>query len=538
MSTSDGEGTRSDGRRPGESTRVRLNRRAFVRRAAAFGIGATVLSGLAAACSTAPAPSGQAPAAAPPPAAPAATTAPAAGAPAAAPPAAKPAPAPTPTPVLEAKTSAAVSGGEMVKITAWTIGPDAPSFYRRDNLISAAETLNKELEKEGSKQRVQVEASFESGGQWNDYKQKFTLASEAKQAPDIVLAGHEDLAPWSTAGYVIDLDPLVQKYQAKFADVIPTLWDSVKLKGKIYAIPQDTEARPMYYRKELLAKMGWAKDRIDGLPEAVKKGEFAMTDLVATAKEAIDKKVVEPGKGWYHRPTRGHDHYMFYFQNGGQMQDKDSGKLVIMKDPLEKHYQLHYDAVKTNKITPENFIGSDFRQWHETVTAGKVLFYNAGTWTWKEWLSVYKIPEADQWRDVGFTLIPAAQKGGKPVTLSHPLVYMVTGNSKNPELSLRLLAHATTPELNSRHSVESAHLAILKSQVNDPTYKKDPFLLATGYMSDYTTFIPNHPKYGTYDEVLFRLLSAVEAGQMQPKQAAEVAVDELKAQLKDELLVK
>jgi maltose-binding protein MalE len=41
-----------------------------------------------------------------------------------------------------------------------------------------------------------------------------------------------------------------------------------------------------------------------------------------------------------------------------------------------------------------------------------------------------------------------------------------------------------------------------------------------------------------YDEVLFRMLSAVEAGQMQPKQAAEVAVDELKAQLRDELIVK
>ena len=263
-----------------------------------------------------------------------------------------------------------------------------------------------------------------------------------------------------------------------------------------------------------------------------------MQDLVATAKEAIGKNVVESGKGWYHRPTRGHDHYMFYFQNGGQMQDKESGKLVIVKDALEKHFQLHYDAVKTNKITPENFIGSDFRQWHETVTAGKVLFYNAGTWTWSEWQKTYKIPEQEQWNNVGFTLIPAAQKGGKPVTLSHPLAYGVTANSKNPELALRLLGHATTPSLNSRHSVESAHLAILKTQVDDPLYQKDKFLLQTGYMSDFTTFIPNHPKYGTYDEVLFRLLSAVEAGQMQPKQAADLGADELKAQLKDELIVR
>ena len=503
---------------------------------------------LAAACSTQPVPSsapakpadtkpaGDAKPAESKPAAPAAQPA-ATGAPAAAKPAESAAKAPTATPVVEAKTSGAVSGNA-VKITAWTIGPDAPSFYRRDNLIAAAETLNKELEQQGASERVQVEGTFESGGQWSDFKQKFTLAAEAKQGPDIILAGHEDLAPWSSAGYVIELDSLVKKYEQRFADVYPTLWPSVQYKGKTYAIPQDTEARPMYYRKDLLAKLGWPKDRVDGLPDAVRKGEWAMTDLVETAKEAISKGVVEPGKGWYHRSTQGHDHYMFYYQNGGQMQDKESGKLVIVRDALEKHFQLHYDAVKTHKITPENFIGMDGRQWHETVTAGKVLFYNAGTWTWADWQKTYKVPAQDLWDNVGFMLIPAAQKGGKPTTLSHPLVYMVTAGSKNQELAFRVLAHATTPELNSKHAVESAHLAILKSQEKDPTYQQDKFLLATGYMSEYTTFIPNHPKYGQYDEVLFRLLSAVEAGQMQPKQAADLAVDELSSRLKDDLITK
>ena len=167
----------------------------------------SVLTVLAVACSTTPsqpaAPAApKAPDAAKPDAAkPAATSAPAAAAPSG-----QAAAQPTATPVVEAKTSGPVSGGEVVKITAWTIGPDAPSFYRRDNLIAAAETLNKELEQEGSNQRVQVEATFESGssgGMWADYKQKFTLATEAKQGPDIILSAHEHLAPWSAAGYVV-----------------------------------------------------------------------------------------------------------------------------------------------------------------------------------------------------------------------------------------------------------------------------------------------------------------------------------------------
>jgi inositol-phosphate transport system substrate-binding protein len=520
----------------------------LTRRRALLVLAGGASAALVAACSTTPVPS--APAAKEPakpaetkPAAPAAAAQPTAAAakPAeAAKPAAdaKPAAAPTATPVVDTKASGTVAGGEIVKITAWTIGPDAPSFNRRDNLIAAAEGLNKALEKEGSPQRVQVEGTFESGGDWSAYKQKFTLAAEAKQGPDIILAGHEDLASWSTAGYVVAMDDWLKKYEQQFADIYPSLWPAMKYKGKTYAIPQDTEARPVYYRKDLLAKLGWPKEKIDGLPEAVKKGEWAWGDLVDTAKEAIAKNVVESGKGWYHRPSKGVDFYSWYYQNGGQMQDPESGKLVLVKDALEKFFQIHMDAVKTHKITPENFIGTEGKIWHETVTAGKVLFANAGTWTWADWIKTYKVPEQQQWDNVGFTLVPAAQKGGKPVTLSHPLVYMVTGGSKNQELAFRLIAAATTPELNSKHSVESAHLAILKSQEKDPTYQKDKFLLAAGYMSEYTTFVPNHPKFGSYDEVLFRLLSAVESGQMQPKQAVDVATGELQAQLKDDLIVK
>jgi len=180
----------------------------------------------------------------------------------------------------------------------------------------------------------------------------------------------------------------------------------------------------------------------------------------------------------------------------------------------------------------------DGKIWAETVTSGKVLFYDAGSWSWADWIKTYKVPEQQQWDNVGFMLIPAAQKGGKPTTLTHPLAYMVTGNSKNQELAFRVIAAATTPELNSRHSVESAHLAILKSQEKDPTYQANKFLLAAGYMLDYTTFAPNHPKFGSYDEIVWRLLTAVEAGQMPPKQAVDVATDEIGNQLKDDLIVK
>jgi inositol-phosphate transport system substrate-binding protein len=442
----------------------------------------------------------------------------------------------TAAPVGTATQAPAASAGTL-KMAAWTIGPDAPSYYRRDNLLSAVDPLNKKL---AGKPTVELDATFESGGQWGDYLQKFTLAAEAKSSPDIILAGHENLAPWVGPGYVIPLDDLIKKYQSEggIKDVIPNLWNSMKLKGKTYGVPQDTEARPMYYRKDLLAKLGWSKEKIDGLPDAVKKGEWAWPDFVATAKEAIAKGIVGPGMGWYSRTSKGADIYMFYYQNGGEMQDAATGKLVIVKDALQKHFQVHADAVRNDKIMTQAIYGMDGKQFDETVTSGKILFYNAGTWKWKDWQTTFKVPEQSLWDNVGFMLIPAAQKGGKPVTVSHPLAYAVTANAKDPDIAFRLIANATTPELNSRHSVESAHLAVLTTQADDPKYKQDKFLLAAGYMLDFTKFIPNHAKFGVYDDVLYRFLGAVEQGQFTPAAAVDSAVKELQGQLGDELIVK
>src|SRR5207249_2552068 len=77
-------------------------------------------------------------------------------------------------------------------------------------------------------------------------------------------------------------------------------------------------------------------------------------------------------------------------------------------------------AVINDKIMTKTIYGMDAgKEWHPTVTDGKVLFYNAGTWTWKDWQATYKVAEQALWDNVGFMLIPPPQRGGKPVTVWH-----------------------------------------------------------------------------------------------------------------------
>ena len=94
--------------------------------------------------------------------------------------------------------------GDTVTLEVWTIGKPQEE-HRLENIKEAAKQLNEQLEAEGEATRIVIEGKHEDVD-WNDYKQQFTLAVESNKAPDIILSGHEDVAPWSQAGYIVPLD--------------------------------------------------------------------------------------------------------------------------------------------------------------------------------------------------------------------------------------------------------------------------------------------------------------------------------------------
>lgn len=288
--------------------------------------------------------------------------------------------------------------------------------------------------------------------------------------------------------------------------------------------------------------MGWTDQQINDLPERIKKGDFIAQDIIETAKQLQDKGAVAKGNGFWTRWGQGNDWFEWYYTFGGEFQDPATGKLVMVKDAWLKHYQFFYDVFNTSAVCRKDIIGSSSSKVvYPGVTSGEVGFYFGGIWQWADWAKNYVADKGGEtwlWNTLGFGLIQAGTKGGKPTTVTHPLAYMVNAQSKFPEIAFRLITLASADDLNTIHAVESTHLGISKTQANYPAYANAKFLQATTYMLDYTRFIPNHAKFSVYDNITWKALTAVASGEMKPEQAVKLVEDELKAQMPNDVIFK
>ena len=427
---------------------------------------------------------------------------------------------------------------EVVKITVRCRAKPPMENWRGNNFLLAVEELNADLEAAGDPRRVKVEI-IQDNMDWGDYVKEFVLSYGSGEAPDIWLTGHEYISAQAEAGRIIPLDELIGEFPV-FNSVIKRLWDCTKYKGHIWGIPQDAEARPLYWNKSLLKKLGWSQKEIAALSDKIRRGEFTLYDMLETAKEAVAKGIVPMGNGFWTRPKNGPDFTAFYYVFGGKTMDSVTGKLIFDKAAGLKYYKFFYDAAQN--YGSMGCLGLGWSEsWHPGVSTGKVLFWVGGTWQWAEWAEIYLKDLGSEdylWKNVGFGLNPAAEKGGNPDTLTHPLTYLISSQCKYPDLALALIAKVTNYGPNTRHAISSTHLGILKDQTKYKFYKTSRLLSEALYMLDYTTFLPNSPYWGPYSTLTYEALAAVVGGEFTPEKAVDFVVEGLQRELGDKVIIR
>ena len=421
-------------------------------------------------------------------------------------------------------------------ITVWAHGGSADEVYRVDAIEMAADILQREAEINGESINITVDKKLYAT--WDDFKQAVTLAAESGNAPHIVATGHEDIAPWANAGIIRKMEDLIDMEAWPVNDIFPNLIEIASYEGVVYGLPQDAESRPFFAWIPHMKAIGYSDADIAALPERVASGDYTLYDVIEDAKKMQDKGVVQPGYGFYPRVSNGPDYWQFYLSFGGEMQDAASGKLIYDQGAMTRFYKFFADAVAAG-VTRKNHIGTPWDQWYAEVASGKAGLWHGGTWhyaryTGKEGLSNF-------FDKIQFTLIPAGDANGRPNTITHPLVYLVTnrGTDDDAFIAAKLVMIASEPRINTLHAIKSAHLGITRSQTSIGLYSNDRWASeATERLLSSASAMPNNVDFGVYWTAMWKGLESAWTGQKRPDQAAKDAAAQLRNALGDRIIMR
>ena len=298
------------------------------------------------------------------------------------------------------------------------------------------------------------------------------------------------------------------------------------------------KSRPFFFWRPHLKSIGYSDADIDALPAKIAARAYTLANVLEDAKKMQDKGLVKPGYGFYPRPSNGPDYWQFYRSFGGEMDDPKSGKLVFDKAAMSKFYQFFVDAVAAG-VTRKNHIGTPFDQWFTEVATGKAGIWQGGTWHYARYTGQEGLK--DFFGNVQFSLVPAGDTFGKPNTLTHPVVYLLTKHDDKAKIDIaaRLIEIASEPRINALHAIKSAHLAIGKQESNIPLYSNDRWTReATARLLPYANAMPNNPNFGVYWSVMWKGLESTWTGQKSVAQAISDDETELKGSLGDKIIIR
>lgn len=429
----------------------------------------------------------------------------------------------------------APAGAEDVTLKLWSRA-DRSGPLRAGNIVAATAELNRMLEAAGSQTRVVLDVFENNADGYDADALDLFKAVAVDKGPDLFVAAHEWIGAFVEDGLAYQLDEHVAANPELYGDIITTLWNAVTYKGHIYGIPQDSEVRMFFYDKEMLRKIGKDEEFIESLPEKVESGEFTIYDMTDLAKEVVDGGAAK--YGILHRPNVGPDFQMLMKSFGIDQYDAEAGKLQMSQSKLTAFFEWLKYSVDAGVI-PANMTAWSWDEVNAAFRTDKTAFIKFhGIWNVPAQLEARGLTRDTYFDAIGWTLSPAAEKGGKPANLSHPIAYVVSAKSEHPELAAYIIGLASQNYLNTAHAVTTGHTPINYGQAAMPRFIEEGWALRAGApMLAYATFMPNHASIGQYNALVFKGIEAVETGRLEPADAAAFVVEELQSELGDDVVI-
>jgi len=408
------------------------------------------------------------------------------------------------------------------------IGQTQLKFWINSSLNAHEKTAYQKAADEFSQKNPNVKVSVEVVPGSETDVAKLMTAVRSGAGPDIAVIDRFTVAQRAASGLLVDLTPLIAKEGKDLSqEYSEAPWQEVLYQKKVYALPTNTDARVLFYNKQLLKEAGVdlsefdpAKGPID--PQRFKEIAFKLNKTDSSGAYTRIGFVPWLEQGWG---------YTWGFAFGGSFFDFANCKVTATDPGIVKGYQFVYDWAKALDPQKARTFVDTYWQWPSVGTlpdsqmpffTGKVAFVISGNWVFST------MKDAAPNLDYGATYIPAPN--GQKTSWSWGWSVAILQVGKNIEASYQLLRFVAGEEGQTFLAKEASSLPTMKSLLE----RKDL------YAPEYEFFLnllpvsksrPPIPVGALYWDKLKEALEAVMTNSQTPEAALKAVVEEVQPQM-------
>jgi multiple sugar transport system substrate-binding protein len=351
-------------------------------------------------------------------------------------------------------------------------------------------------------------------------------------APDVYLADRFTVPQRAAEGVLAEL-PEAGGLKDQYLDFA---WNETQFQGKTFALPFDTDARALYYNKDLITAAGEDPAKLD-----IANGPATIDEVLAIA----DKITKEDASGNYETmgwipggPGPGGQpgaldqgwHYTWGFAYGGKFADTAACKVTPTDPGVVAGFQFLYDFAK--KRDPEKitrFVSTNMPDptnpaQQNAFTTGKLGMVVTGDWRIDE-MAKYA-PDTK----FGITYIPVPKEGDQSATWAGGWSVALIPDSKAPDQAWKFMQYFAGPEGQAVYTKETKHLPTLKALLTDASLYDEQHKAFLDFL-DVATNRPPLAVGATYWDALTSAQGSVELNTKEPMAALQEAADEVQPQL-------
>jgi multiple sugar transport system substrate-binding protein len=305
---------------------------------------------------------------------------------------------------------------------------------------------------------------------WDVQFDRIRNAAVSGEGPDVTQAGTTQVPFFAALGGFEDLSSRVKDIGGSSA-YAPGVWKTTQVVGRdgTWAVPWFTEARTIYYRKDVLEKAGvdpkTAFTSLDALKQTLEK--------IKNVK-SIDGKPIAPFGG----PGKKafdlvHNLMPWVWDAGGNELSSDTKKSMINSDQAVQGVKFATDLVSEG-LWDKSMLERDGQQVEDQFKGGRLAVWIGGPWV----LAASKRSDDDTWsatarKNVGVAPMPSGS-GGKGYTFIGGSNLMMFKSSKHKDAASELIKYLSSDQVQSDYAALMGMFpARLKPQEQEGTVDAD-----------------------------------------------------------------